>query len=76
MIRAGKVEKPPAVEVEAPWWNTARVLRWLGISRATLERRLRDGTVPRPVKLGGLRLWNAAELAQFERRLLADRGHQ
>jgi predicted DNA-binding transcriptional regulator AlpA len=56
------------------WFDTAAVLRRFGLSRATLERRVRDRSFPRPAKLGGLRRWHAGELEQFERRLLADRG--
>jgi predicted DNA-binding transcriptional regulator AlpA len=49
------------------------VLLRFTISRATLERRLRDGSIPRPVRLGALRRWSAAEVERFEQRLLADR---
>lgn len=41
-------------------------------SHTTLWRWCREGTIPRPIKVGGLRLWDAAELSDFiERRLAA-----
>lgn len=57
------------------WFKVAAILGRYDFSRSTLERRVRDGTFPRPAKLGGLRMWSAADLEAFDRRLLADRGH-
>lgn len=34
----------------------------LGISRATVWRRVADGTLPRPLKLGGATRWRRDEL--------------
>lgn len=34
----------------------------LNISRATLWRRVKDGTLPKPLHIGGLRRWRRDEL--------------
>lgn len=34
----------------------------LGISRATFWRRVKDGTLPNPIKLGGATRWRRSEL--------------
>ena len=34
----------------------------LGISRATFWRRVADGTLPRPIRLGGVTRWRQDEL--------------
>lgn len=73
MSRQRQVTEVPASGGGPAWFDTAAVLRRFGLSRATLARRLKDGSFPRPAKLGGLRRFSAAELEQFERRLLADR---
>lgn len=56
------------------WLVKAEVLRRFPFSRSTLERSIRDGSFPRPVKVGRLRMWRLEELERFEQRLLADRG--
>jgi predicted DNA-binding transcriptional regulator AlpA len=58
----------------AVWLHAAQVLTRYGISRATLERRVKDKSFPVPVRLGGSRRWSLAELERFDARLLADRG--
>ena len=35
---------------------------WLGISRATLWRRVADATLPQPVRIGGVTRWRRDEL--------------
>jgi predicted DNA-binding transcriptional regulator AlpA len=40
--------------------NTAAA--WLDISRATFWRRVADGTLPRPIRLGGATRWRQDEL--------------
>lgn len=35
---------------------------WLGISRATFRRRVKDGTFPKPVKIGAATRWKTADL--------------
>jgi predicted DNA-binding transcriptional regulator AlpA len=69
--------KPPkrreSPAVPARWVDAAAFCQRFGMSRATMERRLKAGDVPQPVRLGGRRLWSVAELERFEARLLADR---
>ena len=39
-----------------------------GLSRTTIWRRVKDGTLPQPIELGGLRRWSKSEiLARIER---------
>jgi predicted DNA-binding transcriptional regulator AlpA len=47
---------------------TARQLRkrWGGISEMTPYRRLKDGACPRPLRMGGLRMWRLSDLVQYE----------
>jgi predicted DNA-binding transcriptional regulator AlpA len=71
MANKTKTHHPPS---GSAWLDTRQVLEHFGGSRASLERRLADGSFPRPARLGGRRLWSAAEIQQFEQRLLADRG--
>jgi predicted DNA-binding transcriptional regulator AlpA len=35
----------------------------LGCSKATFWRRVADGTIPRPVKIGGMSRWPLSEIA-------------
>ena len=49
--------------------HTAAAL--LGISRATFWRRVKDGTFPRPVKIGGATRWRRADLLAAVDRLSA-----
>ncbi len=49
--------------------NTDRLLRdtdaaaLLACSRSTFWRRVADGTLPRPIRLGGISRWRAADIA-------------
>lgn len=47
--------------------HTAAAL--LGISRATLWRRVKDGTLPQPVKIGAATRWKRDELIAAVERL-------
>lgn len=38
------------------------VTEMLGISVASLYRRMDDGTIPRPIKLGNLSRWSRADI--------------
>jgi len=49
--------------------NAAAAL--LGISRATLWRRVKDGTLPKPVKLGAATRWRRDALLEAVERLAA-----
>ncbi len=42
--------------------DTAAVL---GCSVATVWRKVADGTIPQPVRIGGMTRWSEAELAAF-----------
>ncbi len=57
----------------AAWLDADALCRRFAISRSKLERDLRSGAVPLPVKLGRVRRWSLVEVETFERRLLADR---
>ena len=46
---------------------------WLGVSRATFWRRVADGTLPRPIRLGGRTLWRRSELRAVIDNLTAER---
>lgn len=46
----------------------------LGLSRATVWRRVADGTLPKPVKIGGLTRWVSSEVEAVVLRAMADRG--
>lgn len=34
----------------------------LGCSRSTLWRRVKDGTIPQPLKIGGMTRWHIADI--------------
>ena len=42
--------------------NDATAAEWLGISRATFWRRVRDKTFPEPIRIGGATRWRRDEL--------------
>lgn len=65
---------------EGSWRHYAPILlpdtsaaEWLGISRATFWRRVGDGTLPRPVKIGALTRWRRDELLAAVERASAAR---
>ncbi len=45
----------------------------LGISRATVWRRVNDGTLPQPIRLAGVTRWSRAEIQALITRALAAR---
>ena len=51
--------------------NTGAAL--LGISRATWWRRVNDGTLPRPLKIGGATRWRRDELLAAIEKATAER---
>jgi len=42
-----------------------------GISISTVLRRIQDGTIPKPLKIGVLNKWTDSQLAENDARLLA-----
>ncbi len=48
----------------------------MGVSRATLWRRVAAGEFPRPIKLGGRTLWRRDELLAVVEKATADRDGQ
>lgn len=49
------------------------VANLLGLSRATVWRRVADGTLPKPVKIGGLTRWVSSEIEAVVLRAMAVR---
>ena len=45
----------------------------LGISRTSVWRRVADGTLPKPIRIGGLTRWSRAEIMALIERALAER---
>lgn len=45
----------------------------LGCSKATFWRRVADGTIPKPVKIGGMSRWPLSEIAQVINQAKAQR---
>ena len=64
----------PDVSAAVAWLDASTLCHRFGISRSKLERDIRAGSAPQPVKLGRVRRWSVAEVERYEARLLADRG--
>lgn len=47
----------------------------LGCSKATFWRRVADGTIPRPVKIGGMSRWPQSEILEVIEIAKAKRAH-
>jgi predicted DNA-binding transcriptional regulator AlpA len=45
-----------------------------GVSTTTVWRRVNDGTLPKPTTIGGLKVWDEAEIDEFIETRLAERG--
>lgn len=45
----------------------------LGCSKSTLWRRVADGTIPRPVKIGGMSRWPQSEIVAVIEQAIAQR---
>lgn len=46
----------------APLIRDGDAARLLGCSKATFWRRVADGTIPRPLKIGGMSRWPQSEI--------------
>ncbi len=46
----------------------------LAIDERTVWRRVADGSLPKPVKIGGAARWFASDIATFQQRLREERG--
>jgi len=57
-----KVLKMAAGNIE-PLIRDADAARMLCCSKATFWRRVADGTIPRPIKIGGMSRWPQSEIA-------------
>jgi len=53
--------------------DRAAVLRILGIGTTTLYKGIRDGTLPRPVKIGRSARWSEREIYEVVHRLKSSR---
>jgi predicted DNA-binding transcriptional regulator AlpA len=62
-------EKPDA----ALLLSEATAADWLGISRATFWRRVKDKTFPEPIRIGGATRWRRDELLAALDRASAER---
>ena len=61
-------EHPAPSEAVALLMSDNAAAAWLGMSRATFWRRVKDGTLPAPVKIGGATRWRRdALLAAIDR---------
>ncbi|MDF0602686.1 DNA-binding protein [Psychromarinibacter sp. C21-152] len=58
----GGVPKRPSAEeyVSDPLIRDAQGAAMLGCSKATFWRRVADGTIPKPVKIGGMSRWRVS----------------
>ncbi len=68
---AGKPGRDPGEPAEL--MSDQSSAAWLGLSRATFWRRVADGTLPRPIRLGGRTLWQRSELRAIIDNLAAER---
>lgn len=50
------------------------VAKVLAVDERTVWRRVADGTLPRPVKVGRAARWFASDIANFQQRLRDERG--
>ena len=50
------------------------VAKFLAIDERTVWRRVADGTLPKPVKVGRAARWFASDIADYQQRLREERG--
>ena len=53
--------------------NLHSVAKFLSIDERTVWRRVADGTLPRPVKVGGAARWFASDIADYQQKLRDER---
>jgi predicted DNA-binding transcriptional regulator AlpA len=56
-----------------PLIRDAEAAEMLGCSKATFWRRVADGTIPRPLKIGGMSRWPRSEILAVIERAKAER---
>ena len=57
-----------------PMWGLQKVAELLGINIRTVWRRVADGELPKPVKVGSLARWFQSDIAHYQQRLREQRG--
>ncbi len=57
-----------------PMWGLQKVAELLGISTRTVWRRVDDGEIPKPVKVGSLDRWFQSDITNYQQRLRKQRG--
>jgi len=65
---------PDPAALPDPLLRDKEVAKMLGIGVATVWRRVRDGSLPTPIKLGHMVRWPRSEIIQAVERLKAKRG--
>ncbi|MGM0584465.1 MAG: helix-turn-helix transcriptional regulator [Pseudomonadota bacterium] len=61
------------MEARSELMTDAAAAELLGVSRATLWRRAKDGTLPKPVRIGNATRWVRSELNEVIARAIAER---
>ena len=62
MAAASPAAAPPEADASPLLLSDRAAAFWLGLSRASLWRRVADGTLPQPVRIGGVTRWRRDEL--------------
>lgn len=55
-------------------WGLNRVASLLGINARSVWRRVAEGDLPKPVKVGRLARWFASDIANYQQQLREGRG--
>jgi len=71
----GHVARRATVEAAVdPLLTVKEAASVLGVSRVTFWRRVKDGTIPQAIAIGGLRRWPRSEILNVIERAKAQRG--
>jgi predicted DNA-binding transcriptional regulator AlpA len=54
-------------------WSVAAIASFLGVNVRTVWRRVADGELPKPVKVGRSVRWFDSEIAEYQKRLRSAR---